>query len=182
MFDPSDEQLAEIALKDAGALADLYQRHLSRIYRYILVRVDNIQDAEDLTAQTFTEMVNNLSHYRGDGVFAAWLTVIARNLVTSRYRGQRPNLALDEAETYAEEGSLDDTISQHLQIAQLRAALDTLPDDYAEVIRLRYFAELSTEETAEIMGRSPSAIKMLLRRAMKSLRQRMDVNPSYEVK
>lgn len=182
MSNRSDEQLAQTALDDAGALAELYQRHVKRIYRYIFVRVNNFHDAEDLTAETFTEMLYGLGSYRGEGVFAAWLTVIARNLVVNNYRAHHPILPLDDAETFAGDESLDDAVNHHLQITQLRAALDAMPTEYAEVVRLRFFAELSTEETAQIMKRSPAAIKMLLHRAMRILRKHMNVSEFHEVR
>ncbi|MBZ0282811.1 MAG: RNA polymerase sigma factor [Anaerolineae bacterium] len=170
---PSDEQLAQAASVDPAALTELYNRHVTRIYRYILARVGTTQDAQDLTAQTFTEMLHSLQRYRGDGVFAAWLTVIARNVVAGYYRKHRPELPIEAADETSSGWRIDDAVSQRLQLAAVQAGLAELSAEHAEVVRLRIFGELSTAETAQVMGRSEAAVKMLLRRALRDLRARL---------
>lgn len=173
MSQRSDEQLAQKAVSDPAALTELYERHVRRIYRYILARVGQVSDAQDLTAQTFTEMLRCIREYRGCGVFAAWLTVIARNVVVEHYRGQRANVPLDVVDDVADAVLIEEVVGRRLRLAQVRAALEDLPADYGEVIRLRFFGELSTTETAQAMGRSEAAVKMLLHRAMSALRQQL---------
>jgi hypothetical protein len=76
-----DETLVAQAQQTRGkpneAYAELYRRNLNRIYRYVLIQVGDVSDAEDITAQTFLSALNSLKSYRGGG-FTAWLFGIAR--------------------------------------------------------------------------------------------------------
>ncbi len=165
--DLSDESLAAPA-----RFADLYQRHVRRIYRYIYVRVNSVQDAEDLTAQTFMAAFEGIRAYRGEGSIAAWLTIIARNCVVTHYRTRRPQDTLDLAEDVsAPSHSVEELVGLRLTLADVRRALDTLTAEQAEVVRLRIFGELTTAEAAQVMNRSEAAVKMLLHRALRDLRQ-----------
>ncbi|HLB75918.1 MAG TPA: sigma-70 family RNA polymerase sigma factor, partial [Candidatus Dormibacteraeota bacterium] len=72
---------------EPGALAEIYERHIDSIYRYIYIRLRNQADAEDLTGQVFLKMIDALPGYRLQGVpFSTWLYRIAHNLVVDRYR------------------------------------------------------------------------------------------------
>lgn len=156
------------------AFAELYRRYVSRIYRYALARLGNVEDAQDLTAQTFTAALHGLDHYRGDGSLAAWLTSIARNLAVSSFRSRRPSLPLDAADGLAtSQQSPEDLAGSRLRLEAVLTALETLPPDHAEVIRLRFFSELSTAETAALLGKSEAAVKMTLHRALQTLRRRV---------
>ena len=154
--------------------AELYRSHVSRVYRYALARVGNVADAQDLTAQTFTAALRGFGQYRGDGSMAAWLTSIARNLAASSFRARRPSVPLDEAGDLAEAGqSVEEIAGSRLRLEAVLAALDSLPPDHAEVVRLRFFSELSTAETAALLGKSEAAVKMTLHRALATLRRRV---------
>ncbi|MEO8609835.1 MAG: RNA polymerase sigma factor [Chloroflexota bacterium] len=178
----SDETLARAALHNPSAFAELYQRHVRRIYRYVLARVGTIHDAEDLTAETFSALMKSMHSYRGQGSFAAWLTIIARNTVANHYRARRSDVPLDAVtETPDFQPPTDEIVSRRLQLASVLTALDRLPDEYGEVVRLRIFGELSTAETAEVMGKSEGAVKMLLHRALRDLRKQVGVYAIDEV-
>lgn len=173
-FEVRDERLARDARANPAAFAELYQRHVRRVYRYLLVRAGGVQDAQDLTAQVFTTALKNLDSYRGDGPFAAWLMRIAHNAAVDFYRTRRAELPLEAfMEMPAVELSPDELVSQRLQLADILSALDELADDRAEVLRLRIFGGLSTAETAAVMGRSEAAVKMLLSRALADLKKRV---------
>jgi RNA polymerase sigma-70 factor, ECF subfamily len=178
----SDEQLAHAAGSDHAAFAELYRRHLPRIYRYVLARVGSVHDAQDLTAQTFEALLGSLATYQGKGSFAAWLTIIARNFVANHYRSRRPELSLDLLmDTPAAVPPTDEIVGHRLQLASVLSALNTLSLEYIEVVSLRIFGELSTAETAQIMGRSEAAVKMLLHRAIRDLRKQVGMKPVEEV-
>src|SRR5215213_1191730 len=75
---PMDEmQLAQRSATDADAFAELYQRHVTRVYRYHMAHVGNVKDAEDLTSQTFIAALEGIRSFRGGGSFAAWILGIA---------------------------------------------------------------------------------------------------------
>jgi len=159
----------------------VYHAHVRQVYRYLLAWTGSVQDAEDLTAQTFEAALRDWHRYRGEGPVIAWLMGIARHRLLMGiarhrlidfYRRQRPISEIDEGEA-APAPPLDDVIGQRLRLDQVRGALAALPGDQAEVIRLRLLGDLSTAETAAVMGRSPDAVKMLLHRALRSLRAQL---------
>ena len=66
-----DVHLARQARVNAEAFAELYRRHVTRIYRYHMAHIGNVKDAEDLTSQTFMAALEGIRSYRGAGSFAA---------------------------------------------------------------------------------------------------------------
>lgn len=164
-------------------LDTLYDRHIEQVYRYLRSRVACTQDAEDLTAQTFTAALRALPEYRAQGSAAAWLMGIARHKLMDYYRTRRDSLSLDapgegDAQALGEalmsgQEPLESLVGQRLRVQTVLAALARLPADQAEVIRLRLLADLDTGQTAAAMNRSPAAIKMLLYRALRTLRQEL---------
>jgi len=171
-----DAALAAAAREDAAAFDALYRRYVTRVYRYCLLRCGNVQDAEDLTAQTFLAALEGLSRYRERGTFGAWLFTIARrkchDFHRRRYRhpqeplaaaGTRPDASAADPEIEASEAVIGDCVAR---------VLPQLTEERQEVVRLRYGAGLSTAETAAVMGKGRSAVKMLLLRALNDLRER----------
>jgi RNA polymerase sigma-70 factor (ECF subfamily) len=165
-----DERLALAARHDPAAFAQVYGRYAAHIYRYLLAQVSSTHDAQDLTAQTFTAALKSIDRYRAQGSLAAWLTVIARNLAINHYRRHKREVPLTD-DTPLTTPATEEIVGQRLRMASVVQALNQLPAERAEVIRLRIFAELSTSETAQAMGKSEAAVKMLLHRALNELRQ-----------
>lgn len=171
-----DAALAAAAREDAAAFDALYRRYVTRIYRYCLLRCGNAHDAEDLTAQTFLAALEGLARYREQGSFAAWLFTIARrhchDYHRRRYRHPQQGLeeAVDRPNPHApdpEQRALRALLKECVQ-----RVLPLLTEERQEVVRLRYGAGLSTAETAAVMGKGQSAVKMLLLRALNDLRER----------
>ena len=173
---PQDEAiLTQQARRDHTAFATLYRRYLSPIYRYLYQRLGNQQEAEDLTAQVFTEALEGLiaRRYREGGKFVAWLYSIARHKLIDFYR-KKPQLALDEQ--FATPSTLLSDIEagdDQSRIAHLLAQLD---EDKRELLRLRFTAGLSFAEIAAIDGRSEAAIKMSIYRALEWLRNHWEAD------
>ncbi len=179
----TDEALARAARQNSAAFAALYRRYVARVYRYALARLGSVDDAEDLTAETFEAALRVIGSFRGDGPFAAWLMAIARNQVITRYRTRRDARPLEGVESLAGDSlPLEEVAGQRLILASVLEALAQMSGDHAEVIRLRLFAELTTAETARVMGRSEAAVKMLLHRALRELRAREGIEVGDEVR
>lgn len=167
-----DDQLAKRALNDPEALAQLYRRHVDRVYRYLLYRVGNVHDAQDLTSETFTEVVRGLKRYRGNSGFAAWVIKIARYNANDHFRRQRPQVSLESVVTLdSESASPDERLEQQLTLERVFKALLQINPDRAEAVRLRMFGELSTAEVGALMGRNEAAVRMLIHRGIADLKQ-----------
>ncbi|MAS34688.1 MAG: hypothetical protein CL610_11820 [Anaerolineaceae bacterium] len=178
MFDETSDDaiLIQAAAKKADAYAVLYRRYVHRVYSYLLSQVGNVQDAQDLTTQTFLSALEGIASYQGTGQFAAWLLGIARRKAMDHFRQQPRLTQLDMAdETPSSAAPLESAIEQQLTMAQVIQALDLLVPERAEALRLRIFGELKMAEVAAIMGKSEGAVKMLVARALEDLRQYFQV-------
>ena len=177
MESENDSILVAKAKEDPDVFGVLYERYVSRIYRYIYYRTGNRNDAEDLTAKTFFRALKGLPRYVDRGVpFTAWLYRIAHNVVANwlRDRSRRPVVNLEavvvpssdwhDPHGRAEAGE---------EIEQMLAAVRQLRDDRQELLILKFVAELSNAEIGEVMGRSEGAIKSLYHRTLVTLREEL---------
>jgi RNA polymerase sigma-70 factor (ECF subfamily) len=133
----------------------------------------NPKDAEDLTSQTFIAALEGIRSYRGSGSFSAWLMGIARRKRLMFFRGRRLELPLESAITVPNPSlSTDGAATQSLQFQAILHALGQISHDRAEAIRLCIFGDLTCREAGRVLGKSESAVKMLISRGLQDLRER----------
>jgi RNA polymerase sigma-70 factor (ECF subfamily) len=167
-----DFQLAQAARADAEAFAELYRRHLTRVYRYHIAQVGNVKDAEDLTSQTFMAALEGIGNFRGAGSFSAWLLGIAAKKRALFFRSNRFTLALESAGQVASGLPTDKAAYQKMQTEAIARALNKISPERAEALSLVYFGGLSHQEAGQALGKSESAVKMLVSRGLNDLRER----------
>lgn len=167
-----DTALAAAAATQPEALAELFERYYDRVFRYVYHRVSNRWDAEDITSLVFVRVAESLPGFQPDrGTFAPWLFRIARNAIIDMYRRRRftTHFAHDL------DDMSDEHCDQHLHLTldreHLEAGLAVLPDDQRDVIVLRFIADLDYDEIGAIMSRTEPAIRMLVHRGLRRLRQ-----------
>ena len=181
---PADDlQLARQARADAEAFAELYRRHITRVYRYHMAHMANVKDAEDLTSQTFMAALEGIRSYRGSGSFAAWIMGIAARKRALFFRGSKPEVPLDAALHIPSPGlPTDKAATQRLQMERVQHALRQLSPERSEALILCYFGGLSAAEAGRVLGKSEAAVKMLLSRGLRDLRERTSllVEVDYE--
>jgi RNA polymerase sigma-70 factor (ECF subfamily) len=171
--DDDDLELSRAASRDACAFAVIYRRHVPSVYRYLMARVGNEQDAQDLTAETFLSALRNIGRFRGQGTLIAWLLTIAHNAAADHFRRMRPDVPLTEIEDLPDPtGTAEDVAFRRLDQVQVLNAIRQLSADRAEALVLRVVLELSVEETSLVLGKSEAAVKMLVHRALADLRRR----------
>jgi RNA polymerase sigma-70 factor (ECF subfamily) len=173
----SDAELIKRAQAgEVDAYGELYQRYVDIIFRYLRTRVPDEQTAEDLTETVFLRAFDRLDGYKDRGhPFSTYLYRAARNQLVDFYRAQKHEAELDQAEDIESsemgpEAQLDQTDRRQ----QLQVALDQLPADYQEVIQLRILLELPTPTVAQWMERSEGATRVLLHRALKSMKDLLE--------
>ncbi|MFZ5808120.1 MAG: RNA polymerase sigma factor [Chloroflexota bacterium] len=165
------EILAQSAVTSPEAFAELYRLYLPQVYRYHLARSGDQSTAQDLTAQTFIAALEGLPGFRGQGSFIAWLMGIARRKLALHYRSLRRHLPLEQADSLPDPADPPDVrVDSRLNLRQLSDALQRLSPDRAEAIRLCVIAELSSAEAALVLGKSQAAVKMLVLRGLRDLR------------
>ena len=174
---PSDDELIIRARRgDTAAFGDLYERYLNTIYRYVLYRVSDVAEAEDLTETTFLKAWQALADYRvRDVPFNAWLYRIAHNVIVDQHRTRKDTLSLDQhIEIRDEAASPEDRLGWHESVESLTLALQQLPPAYQQVLALRFISGLSHAETGRVLGRSEEAVRVLQHRALSALRTLLD--------
>ena len=168
-----DAALARQARIDSDAFAELYCRHVVRIYRYHLAHTGNIKDAEDLTSQTFMAALDCIHSFRGDGSFAAWIMGIAVRKKALFFRHRKLEVPLEAALHVPTPGlPTDKAAVQQMQIESVSRALRQISPDRGEALVLYFFGGLTSLEVSLVTGKSEGAVKMLLSRGLKDLRER----------
>jgi len=162
---------------DEKAYAKLLQRYKRPVYHMILKMVRNVDDAEDLTIESFAKAFRSLHKFKKDFTFSTWLFRIATNNTIDHIRKKKLNtMSIDN--TYMDDNGdgisievedenlnpQEETIkSQKAELIQI--FVDKLPPKYQKLVRLRYFNELSYEEIAKELEAPLGTVKAQLHRA-----------------
>lgn len=180
---PMDEiQLAREALSNIEAFAELYRRHVTRVYRYHMAHIGNTKDAEDLTSQTFMAAMEGLRSFRGSSSFAAWIMGIASKKRLMYFRGNKFEVSLDEAlQIPTPNLPTDKAAIQRLKLESIARALRQISPERAEAITLSYFGGLSNLEVSRVLNKSEAAVKMLISRGLQDLRERTSLALEVEL-
>ncbi len=171
-----EKRLVERAIgRDQGAFADLYDRHVVRVYRHIYYLVSDAREAEDLTAQTFLKAWEAIDRYKERGApFVAWLLRISHNLTISHLRSKRDHSELDEGFVDGKRGgNPEESLEQSTDERSVREAVLRLRDEQRQVIMLRFVEELDYREVAAMIGKSVPAVRVIQHRALGNLRKLM---------
>ncbi len=158
---------------DTEAFAQIYDEHFDKIYRYVFLRVRTREEAEDLTQQVFLNALQSISSYKWKGVpFSSWLFRIAHNQVIDHSRKvSKLQVTTMEIPLAATGPDPVDIVGQEFEVERVREAMVGLTDLQREVISLRFAGELSTAETAKVMGKKEGAVKALQHSALGAIRR-----------
>jgi RNA polymerase sigma-70 factor (ECF subfamily) len=164
-----ERALVEAAQRDPARFAPLYEAHFDRVYAYVVRRVHDRHDAEDLTSEVFRKALAGLPRFEWRGApFSAWLIRIAANAVADRWEQVRKRRDAERAEPTQEPAGEDPERS-----VVLFGLVRLLPEDQRRVIQMRFVEQKTVREIATELGRSEGAVKQLQLRGLESLRARM---------
>lgn len=164
-----DDILVARAKQDRHAFAPLYRRYVGPVYRYCLVRLGNVEAAENATSAIFTKALASLSSCQNSS-FRPWLFRIAHNEIIDGFRRERPTWPLNTAEAIPESAPSPEEMALAAESAdRVGIILASLPDDQRRVLELR-LAGLTGREIAEVLGRTHGSVRMIQVRAAKRLR------------
>ena len=173
-----DFRLIDLAVGgDEKSYAKLLQRYRRPVYHVILKMVRNVDDAEDLTIESFAKAFRSLHKFKKDFTFSTWLFRIATNNTIDFIRKKKLN-TLSIENTYTDDNG--ESVSIDVEDANLNPQeeaikaqkeeliqifVDKLPAKYQKLVRLRYFHELSYEEIAKELDAPLGTVKAQLHRA-----------------
>ncbi|MCL5997165.1 MAG: sigma-70 family RNA polymerase sigma factor [Chloroflexi bacterium] len=172
--EPAEADLVARAKHDPSAFGQLYVLYVQRVFGYLYNRIGNVPEAEDVTAQTFLAALEAFARYRHEGHFAAWLFSIARNKAMDHFRQRRNQIPLEEADHVPADMDVLQQVIQTERVATLVTLIASLPEAERDLIRLRYVAELSFRDIAQLLGRNEDAVKKSLYRLQDRLSSQLE--------
>jgi RNA polymerase sigma-70 factor (ECF subfamily) len=178
-----DYQLVLRALneKDQRAYTEIMGRYKDSVYYMLLKMVNNSDDAEDLTIETFSKAFKRLDQYTPQYAFSTWLFKIASNNCIDFIRRKRIRaVSIDQGysnedgetiEISIKDSVLDpaEAMQKEERIQKMREIVDKLKPRYRKLVEMRYFDEMAYEEIAEITGVSLGTVKSRIARARAKL-------------
>lgn len=157
---------------DTEAFARIYDSHYPRVFRYLLRRTRRRDDAEELTAEVFTEALQGLGAGGEPRDMGRWLVGIADHLACRFWR-KRVVVECRGADERPDPETRDpeEVTLRRLEAEALWRCLDALEPDHRQVLLLRIVAGFPARRVGTILGRSEEAVRSLQLRALKALRR-----------
>ena len=155
----------------------LYDKYINKIYRFVFLKVNSQETAEDITSKVFMRgwevLKKGMDKIENPGAF---LYQIARNLVIDHYRekGRTQVISAEYVSQMADpRANIEEKAIIHADLEAVKLALKDLKDDYQNVIIWHYLDGLPIQEVAGLLERSEEATRVLLHRALNSLKERL---------
>ena len=155
----------------------IYDQYVTKIYRFIYLKVSSQEAAEDLSSEVF---VRTWETYRSESTkienIQAYLYQIARNVVADHYRVRKiRTVSVEEtAEIVDPADSLQGQAVLNLEMDRIQKALATIQGDYQDLIIWRYLDELSVPEIAQITGKTEENVRVGIHRALQALKGKVE--------
>jgi RNA polymerase sigma-70 factor (ECF subfamily) len=164
---------------DREALAELYRHYHAAVLQYVHRRIPSRPLAEDIAAEVWAKAARRIGGLTWQGKdFGAWLLTVARNLVHDNHKSARHRYERSVGDVH--DGPIDESrqpepaVIARATSAALVAAIGRLPRAQGDVVRARFFRDLSVADTARDMGLSDGAVKALQYRAVRALRRLLE--------
>ncbi len=170
--DSADLSLVQaMASGDSRALEDLYSKHGSSLLNYLIGQVGgDVVLAEEILQNVMLAAWKAASTFRGESKVRTWLIAIARNqAINARRKHRVTSVALTEADNVEKTGPFEQLLRSN-ERAEVRKAIQQLPDDQRETLELVFYHGLSGPEAAEVMGVALGTVKSRLHRAKETLK------------
>ena len=171
------EAIEKAKNNDQKAFNFLLDKFWDDVYGFQLKRIENENDAEDITIQTFSKAFDKIDTYKSEFKFKTWLITISKNIHIDFIRKRKKSL--NEDLTHEDEQKVleildtapspEDKIITEQNLAKLLRDVKKLKPRYQEVINLRFFQELSYKEISSELNEPINNVKVKLLRAKKLL-------------
>src|SRR5216684_2716168 len=167
---------------DQDAFAQLVQRYQRRVFNLVYRMLQQYEEANEVTQETFLAVWQGLPSFRGDARFSTWLYRIAYNCALKQLEQRKRDRAI-QAGVQAEQmmanasrqESVDTQLESHARQALIHEQLSNLPAKYRIVLVLRHLQDMTYEEMAEILTMPIGTIKTHLFRARNLLKERLEM-------
>lgn len=169
---------------DQNCFGQLYDLYAQKLFAFIRAKTHHQHTSEDLLQEVFIKAWRALPNFdESKGSFSSWMYKIATNCMNDHFRSlqRRPynlpledhaNFIADNKPTHAEKFDVN------LESKQVQQAMEELPDDYRQVLILRFKEGLPAKEVGAAMNKSSVAVRLIQHRALKKLQ--IIITNSYE--
>lgn len=153
----------------------IYDQYINKIYRFIFIKVNSVEVAQDLSSETFLKGWQAYQKNPKIDNPSAFLYRIARNLVIDYYRqkGRTQFVPIEDAVITDNENPAEQAML-NTEIDEIKSLLVNLKDDYQNVIIWHYLDDLPIPKVAKIMNKTEANTRVLLHRALNSLRDEIN--------
>lgn len=168
---PDNDKTGTRKLNEAN-LASLYEEYYDKIARYVYTHIGDRSEAEDIAGEVFLKALESLKSYTERGIpMQAWLFRIAHNLMVDYLRKavKRKTVSIDTVEI-ASDADPATIVEKNMELERLTKTMEQLTWEQGEVLRLRFFGELTSKETGSILKKSDGAVREMQRAALEKLR------------
>ena len=179
--------LQRLKNKDAEAFISVYDNYVNDLYRFIYFKIGKDEEAKDLTSMVFTKAWNHIQNnsLTDSKTLRALIYKIARNAIIDHYRqGSAKIESLDNYESpppiVDEKIDIEKDLDDKLELERLISYVLELKEEYREVIVLRFISELELDEISSVTGKSKGNIRVILHRALNSLKSMMKDDKEFE--
>lgn len=168
----TEEALVQAAQRDSRKFEALYNKYFEPVFCFVYQRVEQKQNAADITSQVFLKAMLNLPKYENRGLpFNAWLFRIAKNELTDMFRKRRVerviNVETDALKEVMEEMKED---SYEIYYGKLTGVMKTLKDEDLDLVEMRFFEKRSFKEIGDILGITENNAKVKLYRLLEKMK------------
>lgn len=180
-MDPNlEQQLVADAKRSLEAFDKLYEYYLPKILAYVMNRTANKAIAEDITSQTFVKAMLKIKTFEYKGfTFGAWLYRIAHNTLVDYYRKHKEIEIPEYHQAQSDDNS--ELVAQQSERQQiLLDALRKLPEQYQQILSLKFFEEMTNEEIAQVLGCKKETLAVKLHRSLKAFEKVLKKNKTLE--
>ena len=177
----SDQELVKNYLNgDNASFEILLTRHKSRVFAFIMSKIKNRDLSEDIFQDTFIKVINSLQKgkYNEEGKFLPWMMRISHNLVIDHFRKEakmrkvRPTAEFDIFDVLDDGNKNQEEVMMQTQVhADLKVLIEQLPEDQKEVLKMRYFEDLSFKQISDLTETSINTALGRMRYALINLRK-----------
>ena len=155
----------------------VYQTYFKSVYRYIRRLSGDEQLAEEITSETFVQVMRSIGTFRGDCDLRVWICQIAKNTYYAHLKKQNRVAALDEEAWLAladPAAPVEERLDAKEDAQRIRALLHTLPEPYKEVFMWRTLGELSFAEIGALYGKTANWACVTYHRARQQIKTGME--------
>jgi RNA polymerase sigma-70 factor (ECF subfamily) len=178
MLEPArrDPALRTAHSNGQDGFVETYKQYYPRLFAYIYARVGNTHQSEDIVSDVFERVYLKLDSLRDRDALATWLFTIARNAIVSHVRKRSRETIVDHdvmSELSPATASVESEVMHREDLAGIARAVRTFSRREQDIVSLKFDAELTNAQIAQIMGLTEQNVRVIIFRTIRKLRKIM---------